>query len=221
MTLVKICGLTHAEDVDLCIAAGVARFGVVVEYPVDVPWNLTRDAARALMQRVPADRVAVAVVGGDAGHILALVRHLRPTMVQLHGDEPPQVVAAVAAEGVPVIKAIRVFSDGPPVSAEALIAAAAEAVAAGAAEILLDAANAERPAGTGQRLDWALAAQVAHALPVPLILAGGLTPQNVADAVAAVRPDGVDVITGVETSGHRKSAARVRAFTRAAVMRGR
>lgn len=87
---------------------------------------------------------------------------------------------------------------------------------AGADAILLDSKTSARPAGTGLRVDRSLAKEVAAALGAPLILAGGLTPENVGEAIAQVRPYAVDVISSVEDDGHRKSPEGVRAFVAAA-----
>lgn len=214
MTLVKVCGLTDAGDVATCAAAGVDRLGFVVEYPLPVPWSLSRARAAMLMEAVPGPAARVAVVGGDAGAILAIAEATGADLLQLHGDESEAVVAAVAARGHRVIKALRVDPDAPP-TPDDLARQAGRFVAAGAREILLDAKTASRPAGTGRALDRALAREVARALAVPLILAGGLTPENVGAAVRHVRPAGVDALSGVEDARHRKDAARVRAFVAA------
>lgn len=133
-------------------------------------------------------------------------------MVQLHLDEPPEVVARVAATGVHVIKALRAEAGYPAGSADVWIATARYFVDAGAGEILLDSSSGERPAGTGRRFDWEVARQVVEALDVPVVLAGGLDPDNVTEALTTVRPAGVDVISGVSAAGARKDPARMRAF---------
>jgi len=214
VTLVKVCGLTDAADVAHCVQAGVDRLGFVVEYPVPVPWSLSRARAAGLMRVVPGPVARVAVVGGDAPSILAIAAAVPADVLQLHGDESESVVAAVAARGYRIIKALRVDPDAAP-PGEVLVGLAERFVAAGADEILLDARTASRPAGTGRVLDWVLARELARAIAVPLILAGGLSPGNVAEAVCQVRPAGVDVISGVEDGRHRKDAGRVRAFVAA------
>lgn len=216
MTLVKVCGLTHAEDVDAAVRAGADRLGFVVEYPLPVPWNLSMDAARELMARVPDHVATVAVAGGNADTLIEILRRTQPTMIQLHADEPPDVVEAVAATGTPVLKALRANTGEPIGSADRWITAAERFVAAGASEILLDSHSAERPAGTGHAFDWKIAAAVVAAIDVPVVLAGGLTPDNVADAVRTVNPGCVDVITGVSTDGDRKDFALMQAFAQAA-----
>lgn len=220
MVRVKICGITHEEDVALCVEEGAAALGFVVEYPLPVPWALTRARAAELMHTVPPFVSRVAVVGGDTRAILGICEATRPDAVQLHLDEPETVVAAVAeglaGTGTRVIKALRIRAGG----AEPLVAAhwlglARRFLDAGADAILLDSKTGDRPAGTGRPFDWQIARGVVAAVG-PVILAGGLTPENVGAAVAEVRPWAVDVISSVEDEEHRKVSLRVRAFVRAA-----
>ncbi len=212
MTLVKICGITHPDDADAAVQAGADRLGFVVEYPLPVPWNLSIDTAASLMARVPDDVATVAVVGGNADTLLEIIRRTGPTLIQLHADEPPDVVEAVAATGIPVLKALRAHTGEPIGRASTWIATARRFVDAGASEILLDSHSAERPAGTGHAFDWEIAAAVVDAIDVPVVLAGGLTPETVARAVTAVRPACVDVITGVTQTGDRKDPGLMAAF---------
>jgi phosphoribosylanthranilate isomerase len=214
VTLVKICGLTHPDDVAVAVQAGADRLGFVIDYPTAVPWNLDIPTARALMERA-GGRQRVAVVGGGAEAITRIVAATGADLVQLHGDEPPAVVEAVARTGVPVIKALRAEAGRPAGRPEDWIRLARSFVAAGAAEILLDSRSADRPAGTGIVFNWDIARAVVEALQVPVILAGGLDPATVAQAIAAVGPAGVDVITGVAGLADRKDPDRVRAFVAA------
>ena len=213
---VKICGITSAADAEVCARAGADRLGFVVEYPEDVPWNLSASEAGRLMRRVPRGVVRVAVVGGTAGTIVGIVDATGADAVQLHGDEDEDTVAAVAATGVPVVKALRADASRAAGDPGEWVAAARRFVTAGAAEILLDSRSTDRPAGTGVAFDRRVAATVVRELDRPVILAGGLSPGNVTDAVARVRPAGVDVISGVEGPGHRKDPALVAAFVAAA-----
>ncbi len=225
MTRVKVCGLTAEEDVRLCVAAGVHALGFVVEYPVDVPWNLDRKTAQRLMRVVPPLVSRVIVVGGDPGTVVGLTEALRPHAVQLHGDETLSVtadlVAALHALGTPVIKALR-FSietgrwegpEGDPVQALRLIEEA------GVDAVLLDSVSGARPAGTGCSVDWSTARSIRDRARVPVILAGGLHAGNVQQAIAGMAPYGVDVISGVEHSAGRKDPAKLWAFVEAAGIR--
>lgn len=223
MTKVKICGLTHRADVALCVAAGADALGFVVEYPQPTPWTLTRTQAAALMRLVPPFISRVMVVGGDAPTILDLCAATQPDAVQLHGDESEAVVTAVAAglhaTRTQIIKALRIrpTANGDttePATPEAWATLAQRFLSAGAHAILLDAKADHRPGGTGQTFDWQIAQAVA-AVTGPVILAGGLTPANVGNAIATVRPYAVDVISAVEDAQRRKVAEQVIGFVRA------
>lgn len=200
----------------MCVDEGADALGFVVEYPLPVPWTLSRERAVQLMRGVPPFVSRVAIVGGTVGAILSICAAVYPDAVQLHGNESEEVVAQVARElsgtGVRVIKAVRIRADDnyqlePPEHWESV---ALRFLGLGADAILLDSTTGERPAGTGKPVDLEIARRVAGA--GPMILAGGLTPDNVAGRIAQVRPYGVDVISSVEDSGHRKQRERVRAF---------
>jgi phosphoribosylanthranilate isomerase len=208
---VKICGLTHPDDVRAAVDAGADRLGFVIDYPLAVPWQLDVPRALALME-LSGECERVAVVGGDADAIIRIVGETGVDLAQLHGDEPPAVVAAVARTGVRVVKALRAEVGRPVGEPGDWVALARTFVDAGAAEILLDSRSADRPAGTGEVFNWDVARAVAETLEVPVILAGGLHPGNVAEALATARPAGVDVISGVAGVADRKDPVLLRAF---------
>jgi len=213
VTRVKLCGLTSEADVALCADAGADALGFVVEYPLPVPWTLDRRRAAELMRGVPPFATRVAVVGGDAATVLGIAEATEPDALQLHLDEDEATVTAVkegvAGTGTRIIKAIRIRAGETPPAAEVLDAAR-RFLDAGADAILLDSKTAGRAAGTGIPVDWTLAADVAAGLGAPLVLAGGLSPENVAGAIETVRPHAVDVISAVEDAEHRKVPERVR-----------
>jgi phosphoribosylanthranilate isomerase len=219
VTRVKLCGLTSQADVELCADAGADALGFVVEYPLPVPWTLDRQRAAELMRSVPPFATRVAVVGGDAATVLAIVEATEADAVQLHLDEDETTVTAVkdgvAGSGTRVVKAIRIRAGAAPSLREVLVAAR-RFVDAGADAILLDSTTAGRAAGTGIPVDWSLARDVAAGLGAPLVLAGGLTPENVAEAIDVVQPHAVDVISAVEDAEHRKVPELVRSFVAAA-----
>lgn len=219
MTVVKTCGITCAADAELCVALGADALGLVVEYPDPVPWTISAAEARALADAFRSRAECVAVVGGDAAAIIRIVESVRPQAVQLHRDESPAVVAAVKAavgEAVAVVKAVRIpVGDTQPASH--WLAVARSFVEAGADRILLDSKTVSRPAGTGVAVDWSVAAAVVAGLAgVPVVLAGGLGPLNVAEAVRQVRPWAVDAITALEDERHRKVPAQIAGFVAAA-----
>lgn len=221
MSRVKICGITSAADAELCLDAGADALGFVIEFPLPVPWTLDRGQARQLMRALGPFATRVAIVGGTAATILDITRAVEPDAVQLHLDEDEATVAAVRdgleGTGTRIVKAVRIDADAEGVLPAAhWLALAQRFVAAGADAILLDSKTGARPAGTGKAVDWSIAREMARGLDAPLILAGGLTPENVGGAIAGVRPYAVDVISSLEDEQHRKIPAAVRAFIAAA-----
>ncbi|KAA6185046.1 phosphoribosylanthranilate isomerase [Thiohalocapsa marina] len=222
MVRVKICGITDADQVDWCVAAGADCLGFVVEYPVPVPWNLSRQEAHALLARVPPMTTRALVSGGSPEHVIGLARALRPHLVQLHTDntlaETAKIAQALAPIGIGLIRALRIDVATGLACGEITdpLAAAHALESTGVTAILLDARTGEMPAGTGVSLDWRGARRIRDRLSAPLILAGGLTTGNVRSAIEQVRPYAVDVISGVEVSRRVKSPKLIRQFVRQA-----
>jgi phosphoribosylanthranilate isomerase len=222
MVRVKLCGLMSSEDVVMAEAAGADALGFVTEYPVPVPWNLDRERAASLVATASPFVTTVAVVGGPPEEMVHIARTVRPRVLQLHGDESlddiSQVLEGLDGTGIQVIKALRIeietglarFEITDPV--EAVTALAGSGIAA----LIVDSKTSSRPAGTGVTLDWDVSARMAREIDLPLILAGGLTVENVAGAVAKVKPYAVDVITGVEKEPGVKDPEKMRAFVAAA-----
>ncbi|MCR9150268.1 MAG: phosphoribosylanthranilate isomerase [Rhodobacteraceae bacterium] len=206
---VKICGLTRAEDVAAVADAG-ARYAGFVFFPKS-PRHLEPGAARALMLAVPEGiaKVALTVNATDA-ELDALIAGLPIDILQLHGRESPDRVAAVRARfGLPVMKAVGIAgeSDLPALAEHGRVADM----------LLVDAKpapGAALPGGNGLAFDWRLIA--GRRWPVPWMLAGGLTPDNVAEAVRLTGARQVDVSSGVEAAPGVKDAARIAGFVRAA-----
>jgi phosphoribosylanthranilate isomerase len=222
MVRVKICGNTNAEQIAWSAASDADCVGVVVEYPTPVPWNLSREQAAQLLSVVPPMMTRAVVTGGGPEAVLAIARFLRPHLVQLHTDntieETATIARGLASLGIGLIRALRIDVDTGKAAGEISdpVAAALALQDAGVGGVVLDARTQNMPAGTGARIDWEMAIEVRKALAVPLILAGGLTPQNVRSAVEQVRPYAVDVITGVEVSRRVKSPELIREFVRQA-----
>ena len=222
MTRVKICGLMSREDIHLCVKAGADAVGFVTEYPVPVPWNISRTKAGELIALTPPFVTTTAVVGGTVEFILQILDTAKPDIVQLHGDETVEEIKTICSSlnktGIKVIKALRIDVDtGKALFAvEDPLEAAMVLAETGISGLAVDSKTASRPAGTGVSLDWNIAEQISAAIPLPLILAGGLTIQNVSEAIERVRPYGVDIISGVEKSPGVKDKERVCRFVRAA-----
>jgi len=218
MIRVKICGTCNEDDLRATVASGADALGFVVEYPDPVPWSLDRERARELMAQVPPFVSTVLVTTGRPGAIVDLVSATSPDVVQLHGEESPAVVDRVTAEldpaGVRTLKAVSIDADGPLDEQRETVRAFE---ASGVDGLVLDAeAPDRRGGGTGRTVPWDRARRLVAHTEVPVVLAGGLTPENVADAVETVEPYGVDVISGVERERGSKSPERMRAFVDAA-----
>jgi phosphoribosylanthranilate isomerase len=196
VTRVKICGVTTVADARLCVEAGASAIGV--NFVPSSPRCIGVPAARAIVGAVGQSTLVVGVV---ADLSVDAMRRLRDETgvgcLQLHGDEPAEAVTALLPHAY---KALRV----------ATAADVARADAAPGDYVLVDAKVDGALGGTGQVFDWALVVDLAKRR--RLVLAGGLTPANVARAVRAVRPWCVDVASGVESAPGVKDLSKVRAF---------
>jgi len=196
MMFVKICGITRAEDAQAAAACGASAVGFVF-WPGS-PRFVEPSRARAIIATLPSSVAAVGLfVNQPAGYVNDVVSLVQLAAVQLHGDEPPWFAAQMTR---PVIKAVSVDGDAPAAMAEW-----PESVM-----LLVDARDPVRRGGTGVRADWLAAATLARGR--RLLLAGGLTPENVAGAITEVRPFGIDVSSGVEQSPGVKDHRRLKAL---------
>jgi phosphoribosylanthranilate isomerase len=207
--LIKICGLSTGETLDVALDAGAEAVGFVFFPPS--PRHLGYEAARKLGARVKgrAEKVALSVDADDA-LLDAVVEALRPDALQLHGKETPARLAALKRRfGLPVMKAI-------PVEAPGDLAAIADYVGV-ADRLLFDARaprEATRPGGLGKPFDWRLLENLDPG--IPFMLSGGLDAGNVAEALRITRARSVDVSSGVERAPGEKDPDKIRAFVRAA-----
>ncbi|TMV15395.1 phosphoribosylanthranilate isomerase [Arenibacterium halophilum] len=207
-TAIKFCGLTQAADIDAAVAAD-ARYVGFVFFPAS-PRNITREVARDLALMVPPGVMKVALtVNADDALLDDIVADVPLDMLQLHGTEAAERVAEVRARyGLPVMKAVGVATadDLPALDTYGRVAN----------QLLVDAKpppGADLPGGNGLAFDWRLIA--GRRWPVPWMLAGGLTPENVAQAVAMTGARQVDVSSGVERAPGVKDARRMADFAAA------
>jgi len=211
MTRVKICGLMKRKDVNSCVQAGVHMVGFVVNYPVPVPWNLTMVEAKKLIYQVPPFVSTCVVTGGSVEKVLALVNETCPNVVQLHYKETLQEVKEIAYQlklrGIKTIKALRIGNNGNcDFEITDPVLATRELTKTGVSAILVDSYTVSKPGGTGITVDLSTFRNVQQASSLPVILAGGLNPTNVASLIHETHPYAVDVLTGVEeTPGHKDS----------------
>ena len=215
---IKVCGLTRPQDAECCVDCGVDAVGLNL---YTGPRRINFEQAAEILRVLPAGIVPVALVQVRNGRIddpvLQFVLHQRVRRVQLYGDVSPEQVQILLAEAFepivvcPVADANFAVTNSPsrfPADAE------------GPWGVLLDTHDPHAAGGTGRpfRWEWIANARESGRLDnwPPLIVAGGLTPENVARAVTIARPFGVDVSSGVESGPGRKDAARIRAFVEAA-----
>lgn len=206
---VKICGLRTAADVAAVAQAGAAYMGLV--FFAKSPRYVTLPQARDLALAAPPGLAKVAlVVDADDATLDAIIEAMPLDMLQLHGHESPERVAELRARyGLPVMKAVGVADEGD--------LAAVFDYSLAADQLLIDAKppkNATLPGGNGLTFDWRLVAQRRWLR--PWMLAGGLTPDNVATAIRLTNARQVDVSSGVESAPGVKDPARIAAFVRAA-----
>jgi phosphoribosylanthranilate isomerase len=194
-TRVKICGITRPQDVDAAVAAGADALGFV--FTPRSKRHVTIEAARELVARVPAFVSCVGLFMDQEAHDVAAVLSVVPlSLLQFHGKESG---AFCSRFGLPYIKALDVTGATAPGLAQEY---------AGAAALLLDSHEAGAPGGTGKTFDWTAIPE----LPKPLVLAGGLNPENVRRAVASVAPWAVDVSSGVEDAPGVKNEGKMIEF---------
>jgi phosphoribosylanthranilate isomerase len=194
---VKICGITREQDLHAACDAGADALGFV--FYEKSPRKVSAMAAAALVRELPPFVQSVGLfVNADPAFIEDVLETVPLDLLQFHGDESP---ADCARYGRPYIKAVRVNRD-----TDLLKCAADFEDARG---LLLDAYVPGVPGGTGERFDWSL---IPEKMPKAVILSGGLTPENVAEAVEQVRPWAVDVSSGVEMAKGIKDAHKIAQF---------
>jgi phosphoribosylanthranilate isomerase len=196
---VKVCGITRPEDADAAVEAGAAALGFVF-WPKS-PRAIDPYRARAIVSSLPPFVSAVGVfVDQPAAYVNGVAGLVGLSAVQLHGEERGEYVGAIAK---PVVKAVALQNGVPP---------AADLVTAWPSRVLvlLDVHDPVRRGGTGRTVDWSVAAEIARRRRI--VLAGGLTPENVGEAIARVQPFGIDVSSGVEAAPGIKDHGRIRAL---------
>lgn len=215
---IKMCGMMHAHDLAVCHQLGIDAVGLVVEYPEPVPWNLSLAEGKALITHVPPDVASVVVCSGTPDTLDALARDLSPDALQVHGDETlaqtAEIVARSKERGVKVYRALRVRPESGKASGEIAdpVDAARALEETGVTGIVLDSKVPHRPGGTGIPVDVNVMRRVVDAVSIPVIAAGGLNSRNVGAVIAAVRPWGVDVLSGIESTPGTKDPDEMRAF---------
>src|SRR5437588_2280465 len=211
MTLIKICGITSIDDARAAIEAGADLLGFNFYRPS--PRFIEPSAARKIIESLPSttDDQTITTVGvfvneASPGSLMRIVEESGVSAVQLHGEESIEFCQRLKLllNGKPLIKVLRVIGRFTPTETEAYDADA----------IMLDSFHSEMRGGTGHVFDWSIARSVRELVP-RLFLAGGLSPANVAQAIAQVNPYAVDACSSLESSPGQKDAARMKAFVQA------
>ncbi len=201
---VKICGITRYDDACVALDAGAWALGFVF-HPTS-PRFIAPERAAAILDRLPRSTFSVGVfVDWPLDELNRAVRLAGLRGAQLHGDESPEYAARVEAEMV--MKAFRVGEDFDPARVDGYPGQ----------RILLDTHKGGVPGGTGRVFDWRVAREVGRRR--PFILAGGLTPENAAEAVASAQPEGIDVSSGVEANPGIKDPIKLRRLFEAVTQR--
>jgi phosphoribosylanthranilate isomerase len=211
MTWIKICGMTNLEDALVAVDAGADAVGFV--FYEKSPRCVSVETAREIVEKLPESVEKVGVfVGGLAEGIAETTRQCGLTIAQIYPREslassempfrdfPIRVIPAIsiALPGDNEIAGFRVTND----TREKVVA------------VLIDSGNSERPGGTGERFDWQEMVSLARGAGLRVVVAGGLTPENVNNAMEVLKPWGVDVASGVEVRPGEKDPEKVRAFVR-------
>lgn len=202
MTRVKICGVTTREDLEAVIESGADAIGLTVDVPVETPREIDAERAADIVSATPPFVTTVLVTMPDPLESVAgLADRVGPDIVQVHGDSAPEDIASLSAD----------LDAGVVVAVSPEDAPRYDTVADA---LLVDSLDESGAGGTGATHDWERTRDLVAELSSPVVLAGGLTPDNVAEAVETVDPFAVDVASGVEERPGRKEPAAVDAFVR-------
>ncbi len=194
MVRVKVCGIMREEDLMAAAICGADAVGLIVGFPTS-PRNLTIERARVLRRMAPPFLDIVLVIDGrDSDTLIKAVQEIEPDAVQAYGDIDPNILKELGIKWI--IKPIQVRAD-------------AKLDCEGFDAILLDSST-----GRGLTPDWDVCKKLGERVRLPIILAGGLNPENVQDAIRIVKPYGVDVSSGVESSPGIKDAHMIREFVK-------
>jgi len=217
-TRVKICGVRSSEDIELAALYGADAVGFITEVPVESPRKLDSGTAAALISKVPKclDSVMV-IMPENSFRALELIEEVRPDIVQIHSDLSPVELEIIREKAdIPIIKTLSVpvglGASKVQSTVKRLLGEVRELEESGAVDsVLLDSGIDGKKGGSGCVHDWDLSRRIAEETELPLILAGGLRPENVQEAIRVVFPYAVDTASGVETLG-KKDAVKIKSF---------
>jgi phosphoribosylanthranilate isomerase len=200
MMKVKICGIKNIRDLSMVLKAGADAVGFITEVPVDSPRNISLSVASQLIAQVPIFVISVLVImPKNADEAVNMINVAKPSAVQIHNALPLAELRKIRETGVKIIKTIPVSERADTKTLIDQINKFSGIVDA----VLLDTAIGGKTGGTGVSHNWELSGKVVLSASMPVILAGGLTPSNVREAIQSVRPYAVDTASGVETNGKK------------------
>jgi len=202
MVKAKVCGITNPEDGAFAAESGADAIGLVF---AESPRKVSVEEAREIAAALPDGVLKVGVfVNEEPEEVLRIAREVGLDYVQLHGDEAPETVTFLREAGVKVMKALRVRDEGSLAALDGY----------GADLVMLDAWSEKARGGTGERFDWALAKSLRGR--GNIVVSGGLSPENVREAISFFEPYGVDASSSLEETPGKKDEERVRRFVSAA-----
>ena len=221
-TRIKICGIRSPEEIELAAFYGADAVGFITEVPVESPRKLDSDTAASLVSKVPRclDSVLV-IIPENSTRALELIEKVRPDIVQIHSMLPLSELEIIKEKtDIPIIMTLSIpaqdETSGDKIDNSTLFFDLLEQVSLLeetdiADSILLDTGKSGKTGGTGCVHDWNLSRRIADETRLPIILAGGLRPENVQEAIMAVSPYAVDTASGVEACG-KKDALKIKSF---------
>lgn len=218
MTRVKICGITSVEDARAAASAGADAIGMIVDINISPRCLTVEQASRIAALLPPLVTPVIVMMPASAAEVVEAVSKIRPGAVQLHGNEPPEMVRMIKSHipGVRVIKTVHVGAGDATGGSNPCPEQAKVRQYEGVADaILLDTAT-PATGGAGIAHDWNVSRDLIRSTMLPVLLAGGLKPENVAEAIKIAQPYGVDVASGVEAEKRKKDIRLVREFIRQA-----
>ena len=204
MTRVKVCGITNEKDLQTAVAAGADAVGLIASVSAETPRDVAPERAAELSRAAPPFVTTVLVTMPESSTAaVELVERVQSDAVQVHGEFTPADLSALSSSvAASVLRAVAPDDAGAHDDA--------------ADALVVDSLDESGAGGTGETHDWARTRDLVGSLSSPVVLAGGLTPENVADAVERVDPFAVDVASGVEAEPGCKEPAAVEAFVREA-----
>jgi len=200
VTRVKICGIRSEEELRMAVNAGAHAVGFITEVPVPTPRRVTLAQASRLISMVPVFVTSVLVIMPESAQdAINMIHTAKPLAVQIHNDLELSELKKIKETGVKLIKTISI-----PINADSSAIIEQINECKGIADaILLDTMVKGKSGGTGLTHDWEISSEIVRSSSMPIILAGGLNPENVRDAIMKVKPYAVDVASGVETNGRK------------------